>query len=396
VRRYRLGRIKFTLAAGQGSASWALSVPSVVDGIDGGNVSNDRAARLGVGLAGLWLLALSVANLFLPASSVPDPLLPVAALITCAVCSAGTTAAVAVAAVALTVLSGVYNDNWDTAQQWVRLLAVVLVGGAAIVVAVVRIRRERSYARMAAIAEVAQRVILPTLPKTAGSVRATARYWSSAEDAMVGGDLYDCSLVGGHVRFLIGDMRGKGLGAIEQAARVIRAFRQAAALHTDLDGVASDMDAYLIPFFDEEDFVTALIVDASRPDQLTLVACGHPQPLMVRANGAAELVEAPPGLPLGLGGAYDAITVPWRSGDRLLLYTDGISEARGSDGEFLPLLSLAPDVGGATLDEAMEACLATVRDHVPSGELSDDAALVLLENASGVTQHASAAAVQHA
>jgi serine phosphatase RsbU (regulator of sigma subunit) len=297
----------------------------------------------------------------------------------------------------MTVLSGLYNDNWDTPQQWVRLLAVVLVGATAIAVAVVRIRRERSYARMAAIAEVAQRVILPTLPRTAGTVSATARYWSSAQDAMVGGDLYDCSLTGGRIRFLIGDMRGKGLGAIEQAARVIRAFRQAAAIHPELEVVASDMDAYLIPFFDEEDFVTALIVDVTRTNLLTLTSCGHPPPLLVRADGAAELVEVvPPGLPLGLGGTYDSVVMPWRSGDRLLLYTDGISEARGSDGQFLSLLSLAPVVGAGTIDEAMEACLDAVRHHVPSGELSDDAALVLLENASSLTLDTSAAAVQHA
>lgn len=357
---------------------------------------NDRAARLGVVLAASWLLALALLNIFLPSSLVPDPLFPVAALITCAVCSAGTTAAVAVAAVLLTVLSGLYNDNWDTAQQWVRLLAVILVGVAAVAVAVVRIRREHRFERVAAIAEVAQRVILPTLPKAAGTVGATARYWSSAEDAMVGGDLYDCSLTGGRIRFLIGDMRGKGLGAIEQAARVIRAFRQSAALYPELDGVAADMDAYLQPFFEEEDFVTALIVDVTRPNQLTLTCCGHPPPLLVHADGVAKLLDVRPGLPLGLGGTYDTVTVQWESGDRLLLYTDGISEARDADGTFLPLLDLAPVIGGASLDRAMEGCLDTVRQHIPGGQLHDDAALVLLENASGITEQASMPAVQHA
>lgn len=359
-------------------------------------MSNERAARLGVVLALSWLIVLTGVNFLLPPSSVPDPLFPVAPLITCAVCSARTTAGFAVAAVLLTVFSGIYNQNWDTAQQWVRLLAVVLISGAAVVIAEVRIRREHRFARVAAIAEVAQRVILPTLPKTAGSVHATAQYWSSAEDAMVGGDLYDCSLTGGHVCFLIGDMRGKGLGAIEQAARVIRAFRQAAAHYSDLDEVARDMDSYLRPFFGEEDFVTALIVDVTRPNRLTVTCCGHPPPLLVRADGTAELLNIPPGLPLGLGGSHDSFTLTWGTGDRLLLYTDGVSEARGSDGEFLSLLSLAPVIGDATLEQAMEAFLASVRDHVPGGELSDDAALVLLENASEVTPKTSVASVRHA
>ena len=358
-------------------------------------MTNERAAQLGVALALAWLVVLGVLNLVLPPTSVPDPLFPVAPLITCAVCSVRTTGAFAVGAVLLTVVSGIYNDNWDTAQQWVRLLAVVLISAAAVVIAGVRISRERRFARVAAIAEVAQRVILPTLPKTAGSVHATAQYWSSAEDALVGGDLYDCSLTGGHVCFLIGDMRGKGIGAIEQAARVIRAFRQAAAHYSDLDEVARDMDSYLRPFFGEEDFVTALIVDVTRPNLLQLTCCGHPPPLLVRADGTAELLNVPPALPLGLGGHHDSVTLPWSTGDRLLLYTDGVSEARGADGEFLSLLSLAPVVGHATLDDAMAAFLASVREHVPGGELSDDAALVLLENASEVKPQTPSASVHH-
>jgi serine phosphatase RsbU (regulator of sigma subunit) len=324
-------------------------------------------------------------NLVLPRSVVPDPLFPVAPLIACAVCSARTTAGVALAAVALTGLSGLLHENWDTVQQWVRLLGVVLVSGAAVVISAVRIRRERRFERVAAIAEVAQRVILPVLPSAAGGVRATARYWSSAEDALVGGDLYDCSLTGGHIRFLIGDMRGKGIEAIEQAARVIRAFRQSAAIQAELNGVALDMDAYLTPFFGDEDFVTALLVDATHPDRLTVTCCGHPPPLLVRADGSAGLLEVPPGLPLGLGGNPGSITLSWGHGDRLLLYTDGVSEARGRDREFLPPLNLAPVLAAATLEEALEGFLAKVRAHVPGGELLDDAAVVLLENTSGLS-----------
>ena len=359
-------------------------------------MSNEKAARLGVALATAWLVALTIANVGLPKDSIPDPLYPVAVLIVCAVCSVRTTAIFAVISVLLTVFSGIYNDVWDTGQQWVRLISVVLIGAAAIVVAAVRVSRERRFERVAAIAEVAQRVILPTMPKAAGRVLATARYWSSAEDALVGGDLYDCSLADGRVRFLIGDMRGKGIGAIEQAARVIRAFRQAAALHTDLAKVADDMDHYLQPFFDDEDFVTALMVDATEADRLVLTSAGHPPPLLVRANGTTELVHAPAGLPLGLGGSYDTVTIPWGPGDRVLLYTDGISEARDAEGEFLPLLTLAPVLAAEDLGEAMEACMARVREHVPGGQLSDDAALVLLENGAGVVPEPSPeTAVQH-
>jgi hypothetical protein len=81
-------------------------------------------------------------------------------------------------------------------------------------------------------------------------------------------------------RPVVGDVRGKGLTAVEQAARVIRAFRQAAATGTSLPDVAADMDAYLIPFMGDEDFATALLVDASHRGRVTFLSCGHPPPMM--------------------------------------------------------------------------------------------------------------------
>ena len=170
------------------------------------------------------------------------------------------------------------------------------------------------------------------------------------------------SLVGARVRFLVGDVRGKGLAAVEQAARVIRAFRQAAATETSLPDVARDMDAYLTPFMGDEDFATALLVDASHRGRVTLLACGHPPPMLIRPDGTAELLTVPPGLPLGLGGDGEPVTVSWGAGDRLLLYTDGLSEARDEQGQFLPLLELAPTLTASQPDVALDGVL----EHRPA------------------------------
>jgi serine phosphatase RsbU (regulator of sigma subunit) len=141
------------------------------------------------------------------------------------------------------------------------------------------------------------------------------------------------------------------------------------------------MDEYLARFFDDEEFVTACLVDATKPDRLTVVSCGHPPAMLVRADGSMQLLEAPAGLPLGLGGGYVEQTFAWHSGDRLLMYTDGLSEARDERGEFLPLLPLRPLVSSDGLDEALDHVLEAVRRHVPAGRLQDDLAVVLLENA---------------
>jgi serine phosphatase RsbU (regulator of sigma subunit) len=140
------------------------------------------------------------------------------------------------------------------------------------------------------------------------------------------------------------------------------------------------MSRYLAPFFDDEEFVTALLVDATDPARLTLVSCGHPQALMVNGNASASLIDAPAGLPLGLGDKYDDLTMAWEPGDRLLMYTDGLSEARDADGEFLAVPSLAPLLRNETVDDALEEALEAVQRHIPSGDLSDDLAVMLLEN----------------
>jgi phosphoserine phosphatase RsbU/P len=346
-------------------------------------VTKTRAARLGASIALAWLLVLSLADLVVPPNLAPDPLFALGPLAAAAVMSARATAGFAAAAAALVVLSGLYNQSWGSAQHWVLLLDVVLVGAAAVVIAEVRVRRERRFAHVATIAEVAQRAVLPTLPDAAADVRVTARYQSAVEDAVVGGDLYDVSLVGCRTRFLVGDVRGKGIAAVEQAARVIRAFRQAAAVQTSLPDVAGHMDAYLTPFMGDEDFATALLVDLSHRGLVTLLSCGHPPPMLIRPDGTAELLTVAPRLPLGLGGDGEPVTVAWETGDRLLLYTDGLSEARDQQGRFLPMLELAPTLTASQPDVALDGVLELVRRHVEGGQLGDDLAMVLLENNAG-------------
>ena len=160
---------------------------------------------------------------------------------------------------------------------------------------------------------------------------------------------------------------------------MIRAFRQAAAVRVGLSAVAGEMGGYLAPFFDDEEFVTGLLVDASDPGEIVLVSCGHPPALLI-TGGRGVLVDAPAGLPLGLGGPYEELTVPWRSGDRLLMYTDGLSEARDARGEFLRMEDLGPVLVPGSVDEAVDALLQAVRAHVPRGDLGDDLAVILLEN----------------
>lgn len=339
----------------------------------------DRAATLAAIAAAAWLLLWTAVGLAAPPGVSPDTLFALAPLLVCAVMSWRGTALFAVAAALLVVLSGLLNGLWSGAQQWIRLLDVVLVGAAAVGIAYIRVRREQQLARVTKIAEAAQRAILPSLPAGTEGLHMAARYLSAAEDAVVGGDLYDCCLEG-YTRVLVGDVRGKGLAAVEQAARVIRAFRQAAAAKPHLADVASSMHTYLERFFGAEEFATALLVECSS-NTITLTSAGHPPAILIRRDGAVSFVDLPAGLPLGIGDDFDATTVAWNPGDRLLLYTDGLSEARNADGEFLPLLEVCATLGSGTIEDALAGLLEEVRRHVPHGDLGDDLAVVMLEHA---------------
>jgi phosphoserine phosphatase RsbU/P len=348
-------------------------------------MTRDRTQVVGAALALLVLVVLVGLDLLIsPDHAMLTPLFGLAPLIACAVVPVRGTALIAVLAALASVVSGVRNDAFGSAQHNVRVVDVVLVGAAAVAIAAVRVRREDRFAQVSEIATVAQRAILPLLPARAGHVAIAAQYQSAAQGALVGGDLYDCYHSDEHIRLLVGDVRGKGIAGVEQAARVIRAFRQSAALRATLPEVAQEMDAYLAGFFDAEEFVTCLLVEVTDAGVLRLVSAGHPGPQLVGPAGATML-DLPRGLPLGLGlsgseTGYVEATVPWSTGDRLLMYTDGLSEARNSRGEFLPVPTLEAQIRSATVESAVRDVVDAVTDHVPRGRLEDDLAIVVIEH----------------
>jgi sigma-B regulation protein RsbU (phosphoserine phosphatase) len=342
--------------------------------------ADQRARRAG------WAVSLATLGVLVALDLAVDPVLTVffalAPLIACAVLPPRQTSVVAALAVAAAAAAGWWNGYAGTSQFYIRIIDVTLVSAAAVFISVVRVRGEHRYSELALIAEAAQRAILQMLPESAGGLEISARYESADEGALVGGDLYDCFHTGAVTRLLIGDVRGKGIEGVEQAALVIRAFRQAAASRTTIVEVAEDMDAYLEPFFDDEEFVTALLVEVLGPDRVALVSAGHPPALLLHRGGGLETIEVPAGGPLGTGlpVSFQDVVATWEPGDRLLLYTDGLSEARDGKGEFLDLALLAAPLAGPVGSAALENVLEAVRRHVPSANLGDDLALVLLEN----------------
>ena len=196
---------------------------------------------------------------------------------------------------------------------------------------------------------------------------------------MVGGDVFDMYYDdNGTVIALVGDVAGHGLGSVQEGARLIRAFRQYAPTSGTLEQLAALMNAYITPFLAPETFVTAVLADVSSPDHVTVVSCGHPGPLLLTPAGITEMSIAH-GPPLGLGVAPESVTQPWSCGDRLLLHTDGLLEARDKSGRFLPVALLQPALQRATADEAIDDGR-RARVLVGPRGLRDDVCLMILEN----------------
>jgi serine phosphatase RsbU (regulator of sigma subunit) len=251
---------------------------------------------------------------------------------------------------------------------------------AALALETARTFREQSgrLADVTRVAEAAQHAILAPPPERIGQVALAARYVSAAAEALVGGDLYEVVARPGAVRLLIGDVRGKGLGAVRTAAVVLGEFRAAAADLDDLATVARQIDRRVRAYLAEEDFVTALLAEIHDDGRYELAVCGHP-PAVLGCRGGLELVPAEPTLPLGLGA--DPVTTTGRldPGDRLFLMTDGLLEARHPDRSFVDVMELlSPLVAGDSLGSTLDNVLAALRSTV-GNDLGDDLALLVAE-----------------
>ena len=290
------------------------------------------------------------------------------------------TTAVALLATFMAFLAGTWDGNFGERAWAVRLLLCALICAFAVHVARDRERRDLRLQRMTVVAEAAQRAVLRTLPTAIGPVGLAARYLSAADDALIGGDLYEVIATPHGVRVIVGDVRGKGLDAVQLAAAVIGAFRQASFTVAELPALVSALDRVVQSVSGDEDFVTAVIAEFHDDGSMLLVDCGHHPPLLVGPSGHELLETGDEGLPLGLGGEERAVQrrATWQVGARVLFYTDGLVEARDAGGAFFDLESNVGLLQWGSLEDALDALVSRLHAHTPGG-LHDDLALVLVE-----------------
>ncbi|MFG2777880.1 PP2C family protein-serine/threonine phosphatase [Streptomyces prunicolor] len=314
--------------------------------------------------------------------------------IAAAICGVRGTAVFAVLGLATYVLA---DHAWPRQYQTgLPDFILVGVGGAlAVLACAVRVRGERRMLHMRDVAETTRRTLLRPLPPGWGGLDHAAVYLAADAVARVGGDFYDIQPGPHGTRALVGDVQGKGLGAVEAAAALLGTFREAGYHERELATVAARLEIRIhrhglhLAALDPEDddridrFATAVLLSfpTAEPDTVEVVNFGHEPPLVVGPFGVRSL---PPGhgLPLGLGelahmdGPPPTLRITLAPGETLLVVTDGVTEARDGAGVFYPLKSRVAE--GVSADPRLadpDRLVAYVRDGTlrhSGGHLADD------------------------
>ncbi|MGW5401434.1 PP2C family protein-serine/threonine phosphatase [Streptomyces sp. NPDC003952] len=354
-----------------------------------GAIAGSPAVRRVVGTLPALLIVLGfLFNVLTPPSFTGSPFFSAAPLIAAPLFTLRGTVLTGIAATLTVILLHLYNGISFEAEALTELATVFTVSGLATLINVVVRRSTEQLASARGIAEVAQRAVLPTPAERIAGLQVSASYEAAQADAFIGGDLYAVQDTPYGVRLAVGDVRGKGLGAVEAVAVVLGAFREAAENEPTLEGVARRLERALTreggrrDSLDAVEGFTTCVLGEIPPDTglLRLVNRGHPEPLLLYANGGlAELAPDEPALPLGmgdLGGWPDRVQEwPFPEGATLLLYTDGLTEARDGQGSFYdPAARLRGRVFPGP-DELLSALATDVRRHT-GGAATDDMALL--------------------
>lgn len=211
----------------------------------------------------------------------------------------------------------------------------------------------------------------------------------------VGGDSFDYAVDATTARMAIFDAMGHGLNAGLLATVAIAAYRHARRTGRDLVDTVTSVDVAVADTFADDQFVTGLLAELDlATGRVAWHSAGHPAPLLLRGARVVKILDTEPGLPLGLGAALGGVPRIYEQslepGDRLLLYSDGVVEARDAEGEFFGAGRLADLVAretaaGLPAPETMRRLMHAILDH-QAGSLQDDATTMLVEWGTGGEQ----------
>jgi phosphoserine phosphatase RsbU/P len=344
-----------------------------------------RRATGAIGRPPVWLgmvlildAAIGVTGAFVGHGSGLLGLLAAGPLLACARCGGRATALVAAYAIALCAIVTAASGAGGNMLATYRFIMVISAGLVAVFVAVIRGRREGALIR---INDRVQRAILRPLPAEFGGVAFASHYQSATKQALVGGDLYDIAMTQYGPRFIIGDVKGKGLDAVGRCAAVLAAFRELAFAEPDLVNLAAEMDAHLSRDLEIEDFVTVILAGFAPgrgpPRQLRPSPAGEDGRRFGGVAADAARAALPAAGPAALAGPPGHCAAARRPAAVLHRWP---GETRDHKGRFFELSrpAVAKALAGPDLDAAVRQVVSLLLKHA-GRRLADDVLLVLSE-----------------
>jgi hypothetical protein len=265
-------------------------------------------------------------------------------------------------------------------ERYAHLAAQLVIGKGMYGDVFERVRRRQP---MSVAAELQWKLLPPLVFATDGLV--LAGVLEPAYD--VGGDSFDYAVNGSVAHLAVFDAMGHGLGAAVAAAVAVSAYRNARRRSLDLAGTYATVDAAVAAEYGGARYATALLARLDLgTGVLSWLSAGHPPPLLLRDGRLVKTLELPTSTPLGwqLSDEPPHVgTEHLQPGDRLLLYTDGLTEARTAEGDFFTTERLAEFLerqaaAGLPTPETLRRLRHAVLEY-QAGALQDDATALLVE-----------------
>ncbi|MFD6969220.1 SpoIIE family protein phosphatase [Streptomyces sp. NPDC059979] len=199
--------------------------------------------------------------------------------------------------------------------------------------AAISIDNARLYHHEHETAVVLQRSMLPQHVTPPPGIEIAHRYLAASDVNEVGGDWYDVlPLTGGRAALLIGDVMGHGIAAAAVMGRLSATVRALARLDMPPTALLHQLEATLADLAEPMLATFLYVVCDPVTGDCTITRAGHPPPVVVEPDGTVYLVNTPPGVPLGVGGiTFTTTNLALPAGSLLVLYTDGLIEARNRD-----------------------------------------------------------------
>ncbi len=238
----------------------------------------------------------------------------------------------------------------------------------------------RLHQQLTHFAETMRKSLLPQEPPSVRGLDVGYRYESAAQ-VEVGGDVFDfLELPDGRLAVVLGDVTGHGIDAAAEMAMAKFVFRSLARRHPEPSEFLARANDVVVAEITGGAFITMAYLAADPGGRVGVASAGHPRPRLVDADGRVRELSCG-GLALGVAPdqTYDEVQVELEAGASVVVYTDGVVEAR-RDGELYGLerldcvLASSANAGAQALADAVIAdCRAFA-----AGELDDDCAIVVI------------------